>query len=107
MGDEVFKTCRADHRYGGCAVGYVAAIGVNSSLLQASESNVDRQDKYEDLTGAPGSPTATTTIDGNQLPSPDPKFGGVIKDNALQSKAWPATRIVPPKKVAECSPCHD
>src|SRR5262252_1319508 len=45
----------------------------------------------------PGSPAATTTIDGKQLPPPDPKFGGVIKDNALQSKAWWAPRVVPPK----------
>jgi arylsulfatase A-like enzyme len=48
-------------------------------------------------TGEPGSPSATTTIDGTQLPAPDPKFGGVIKDSALQSKAWWASRIVPPK----------
>ena len=49
------------------------------------------------ITGVPGSPSATTTIDGKQLPPPDPKFGGVIKDNAAQSKAWWAPRIVPPK----------
>ena len=48
-------------------------------------------------TGTPGSPGATTTISGKQLPAPDPKFAGVIKDNALQSKAWWAPRIVPPK----------
>jgi arylsulfatase len=47
----------------------------------------------------PGSPAATTTIDGKQLPAPDPKFGGVIKDEALQSKAWWAPRIVPPKQA--------
>jgi arylsulfatase A-like enzyme len=45
----------------------------------------------------PGSPGATTSIDGKQLPPPDPPFGGVIKDNALQSKAWWAPRVVPPK----------
>jgi arylsulfatase A-like enzyme len=45
----------------------------------------------------PGSPGATTSIDGKQLPPPDPPFGGVIKDNALQSKPWWAPRIVPPK----------
>src|ERR1700745_1965779 len=50
-------------------------------------------------TGTPGSPSATTTITGKQLPPPDPKFGGVIKDNALQSKAWWAPRIVPPKQA--------
>ena len=50
-------------------------------------------------TGVPGSPSATTTISGKQLPPPDPKFGGVIKDDALQSKPWWAPRIVPPKKA--------
>jgi arylsulfatase A-like enzyme len=51
----------------------------------------------QEVTGVPGSPSATTTIDGKQLPAPNPKFGGVIKDNAYQSKSyWPPT-IVPPK----------
>src|SRR4030095_11253612 len=50
-------------------------------------------------TGTPGSPSATTTVDGKQLPAPDPKFGGVIKDNALQSKSWWAPRVVPPKSA--------
>ena len=31
------------------------------------------------------------------IAAPDPKFGGVIKDGALQSKPWWAPRIVPPK----------
>ena len=52
-----------------------------------------------ETTGVPGSPSATTTIDGKQLPSPDPKFGGVIKDDALQSKPWWAPRIVPPRQA--------
>src|SRR6187455_3675442 len=48
-------------------------------------------------TGTPGSPSATTTIDGKQLPPPDPAFGGVIKDTAPDSKPyWPPT-VVPPK----------
>lgn len=50
-------------------------------------------------TGTPGSPSATTTISGKQLPAPQPKFGGTINDNALQSKAWWAPRIVPPKQA--------
>ena len=50
-------------------------------------------------TGTPGSPGATTTISGKQLPPPDPKFGGVIKNDALQSKPWWAPRIVPPKQA--------
>jgi len=51
------------------------------------------------ITGELGSPSATTTIDGKQLPAPDAKFGGVIKDDALHSKAWWAPRIVPPKQA--------
>ena len=47
-------------------------------------------------TGEPGSPSATTTIDGRQLPAPEPEFGGVIKNGALDSKPWWAPRIVPP-----------
>ena len=41
----------------------------------------------QQITGVPGSPGATTTIDGKQLPPPDPKFGGVIKEKASESKA--------------------
>jgi arylsulfatase A-like enzyme len=48
-------------------------------------------------TGTPGSPSATTTIDGKQLPPPDPTFGGVIKDSAVDSKPWWPPTVVPPK----------
>src|SRR5712691_11341625 len=51
----------------------------------------------QQVTGVPGSPGATTTIDGKQLPPPDPKFGGVIKEKASESQAWWAPRVVPPK----------
>jgi arylsulfatase A-like enzyme len=50
----------------------------------------------EQTTGVAGSPAATTSISG-RLPNPDPKFGGVIKESALESKAWWAPRIVPPQ----------
>ena len=47
--------------------------------------------------GVPGSPSATVTLPGDQLPPVPQKFGGVIKDTAPQSKPyWPA-RVVPPK----------
>src|SRR6476646_4144840 len=49
------------------------------------------------ITGEPGSPIATTPISGKQLPPPDPKFGGVIKEKASESKAWWPPRVVPPK----------
>jgi len=51
----------------------------------------------QEITGVPGSPSATTTINGKQLPPPDPKFGGVIKEKASESKAWWPPRVVPPK----------
>jgi arylsulfatase len=51
----------------------------------------------QQITGVLGSPEATTTITGKQLPSPDPAFGGVIKEKASESKAWWAPRVVPPK----------
>jgi len=48
-------------------------------------------------TGTPGSPSATTTIDGRQLPPEPQQFAGVIKTSAQDSKpAWPA-KVVPPK----------
>jgi arylsulfatase A-like enzyme len=53
--------------------------------------------KAQLITGAPGSPSATTTIPGNQIPAPEPKFGGVIKENATDSKPWWPPTIVPPK----------
>jgi arylsulfatase len=51
----------------------------------------------QQVTGVPGSPGATTTLDGKQLPPADPKFGGVIKEKASESQAWWAPRVVPPK----------
>ena len=49
------------------------------------------------VTGELGSSSATTTIDGKQLPPPDPTFGGVIKEKATDSKPWWPPRVVPPK----------
>ena len=47
----------------------------------------------QQITGAPGSPSATTTIDGKQLPPPPRTFGGVIKESAKDSTPyWPAAR---------------
>jgi sulfatase-like protein len=51
----------------------------------------------QEVSAVPGSPGGTTTIDGKQLPPPDPKFGGVIKEKASESTAWWAPRVVPPK----------
>src|SRR4051794_15910236 len=49
------------------------------------------------VNGTLGSPSATTTIQGNQIPASPPKFGGVIKENATESKPWWPPNVVPPK----------
>src|SRR6202022_2890072 len=51
----------------------------------------------QQITGVPGSPSATTSIDGKQPPPQPPKFGGVIKESATDSKSWWPPRVVPPK----------
>lgn len=53
----------------------------------------------QETSGVQGSPGATTTVSSKQLPAPDPVFGGKIEHSALQSQAWWAPRIVPPKKA--------
>jgi len=51
----------------------------------------------QQVTGTPGSPSATTTIEGQQIPPLPQKFEGKIERNAVQSTPfWPA-RVVPPK----------
>src|SRR5262245_36047114 len=51
----------------------------------------------QQIYGTPGSPSATMSITGDQLPPPPQKFGGKITTNAAQSKPyWPA-RVGPPK----------
>ena len=51
----------------------------------------------QQTTGTPGSPSATTTIDGKYLPPPPAPFGGTINLDAKDSKPyWPPT-VVPPK----------
>ena len=51
----------------------------------------------QQITGAPGSPSATTTIDGRQIPPPPPTFGGTIERNAAQSTPYWPPRVEPPK----------
>src|SRR5664279_1750689 len=70
---------------------FAVAVSV-IAIASASSRGVAQQ-----VTGVPGSPEATTTIDGKQLPPPDPPFGGVIKERATESTPWWAPRVVPPK----------
>jgi arylsulfatase A-like enzyme len=63
------------------------AIGLFSSALVSAQQ----------ITGVPGSPNATITLDGKQLPPPPMPFGGVIKESAKDSTPWWPPRVVPPK----------
>lgn len=50
----------------------------------------------QQMSGPPGSPGATTTIDGRYLPPQPPRFRGEINPNAVDSRPyWPAL-VVPP-----------
>ena len=51
----------------------------------------------QQVTGVPGSPSATTSLDGRQLPPPPGKFGGVINETYQNSKPYWPPRVVPPK----------
>jgi arylsulfatase len=77
------------------AIRAVLAVGLNFALTLLS-GGAGAQTVQS---GTAGAPNATTTIDGKQLPAPHPAFGGVIKDGALDSKAWWAPRVVPPKEA--------
>jgi arylsulfatase A-like enzyme len=77
-------------------VRYLLSKSIHACALVAV---ISIQAQQIQTTGEIGSPSATTTISGKQLPPPDPKWGGVIKNDALQSKAWWAPRIVPPKQA--------
>ena len=74
-------------------IGVVAAVAAFLLTATLAVAPVAAQQ----ITGTPGSPSATTTIDGKQLPPPPPKFGGVIKETAKDSKPWWPPRVVPPK----------
>jgi arylsulfatase len=61
-------------------------------MLMTSVPTVAQQ-----VTGTPGSPEATTTIPGNQLPPPPQPFNGKIERNAAQSTPYWPMRVVPPE----------
>jgi hypothetical protein len=60
----------------------LSAVAVMAWLATVAQS--------QQITSTPGSPGATTTIDGKQLPPEPPKFGGVIEEDAKDSTPyWP------------------
>jgi hypothetical protein len=60
--------------------------GRNCPIIQQEQSW--NRALAQQTTGVPGSPRATTTIDGKYLPPPPPAFGGVIDLGAEQSKPF-------------------
>ncbi len=75
----------------------VSISGLSSVVAAALLLTTALSAPAQQTTAVAGSPSATTTLSGKQLPAPDPKFGGVIKEKASESKAWWAPRVVPPK----------
>ncbi|MBH1973677.1 MAG: sulfatase-like hydrolase/transferase, partial [Rhodobacteraceae bacterium] len=69
--------------------GFLFVVGLGLAALQPASAQV--------VTGVLGTPEATTTLPGDQIPSPDPAFGGVIKEKATDSTPWWPPRVVPPK----------
>ena len=72
---------------------------IQTCILVAAATSL--QSEQVQTGGTPGSPGATTTITGKQVPLPDSKFGGLIKDDAMQLKYWFTARIVPPKEAPQ------
>jgi arylsulfatase A-like enzyme len=66
-------------------------------LAQAGSDDARTKTDAPQMTGMSGSPSGTTTINGKQLPAPQPKFGGVIEEDVKGSKTWWPPRVVPPK----------
>jgi arylsulfatase A-like enzyme len=85
------KSIRRSFLCGTWARGFAAAAACFAMTLPAAA-----QDSSQ-TTGTPGSPSATTTIDGRYIPPPPQPFGGGIGLSVQDSKPyWPA-RVVPPK----------
>ena len=69
------------------------ALALSVSVLALATGSTFAQQ----ITGTPGSPSATTTIDGKYLPNPPPPFGGTINMDAQESKPYWPPSVVPPK----------
>src|SRR5213080_2178489 len=52
--------------------------------------------RAQQINGTPGSPDATVTIDGKQIPPPPMPFGGVIKESVKDSTPYWPPRVVAP-----------
>jgi arylsulfatase A-like enzyme len=77
--------------------GGLLGYGVASGRLPWAGRADAADDAKTPAAPASGSPAATTTIDGKQLPPPPPKFGGKIEDTAAKSTPYWPPRVVPKK----------
>jgi hypothetical protein len=79
---------------------YLAAIiglMVSASLQVASA---------QEVIGTPGSPDATTTIDGRRIPPPPATFGGTINLDAQNSTPYWQPQVVPPRRPERLADHH-
>ena len=80
-----------------CLVMLLTAVLALAQPAGQLRTNTPQVTVAPQITGVLGSPDATATISGKQLPPPPPKFGGKIERNAAQSKPWWPPRVVPSK----------
>jgi arylsulfatase A-like enzyme len=73
----------------------VRGISAASSLL--SLALMAPSAMAQQINGVPGTPSATTTIDGRYIPAPPPPFGGKIGLGAKDSTPYWPPNVVPPK----------
>jgi len=88
----MYKVIKSKPRLRRCLL--LAVLSLVAGSITAAGAAADTVE----TTGVPGSPSATTTIDGKQLPpSPDKTFGGKIERNAIDSTPSWQPRVVPPE----------
>ena len=75
--------------------GFLSATGLLAACSLVALTAITAH--AQQITGTPGSPSATTTIDGRYLPNPPPVFGGEIGLSARDSKPYWRPQVVPPK----------
>lgn len=75
---------------------HFAAPTAAVAVLAVAAFSACAQSKQQ-TTGEPGSPSATTTIDGKYLPAPEAPFGGTIGLDAKDSKPFWPPNVVPPE----------
>jgi arylsulfatase A-like enzyme len=88
-----------EHEEGNPMTARAERLGPKAALAAALCLGTATPAMGQQITGAPGSPSATVMIDGKQLPPPPLPFGGVIKENATDSTPWWPPTVAPPKRA--------